>query len=497
MKRAGIFSIAIIIILFLLCMAALPVNAESGALSYNSEGEAVLSLQSRLAELGYYTFRITGVYQEHTRNAVRAFQQANGLPVTGVADAELQQMIQSPAALPVPTQAPTPTPAPLVLLTPFPGKVSYGSTGDDVRRVQTRLSQLGFYTDGISGQFMDKTMAAVKRFQQQNALKADGIVGKETWQALFFDTEALDAFATPRPTPAPTPVPYRIGIDVTNQVTTVYGLDAQGEYTNVVRRMICSSGTLQDETKPGTYVLNGANARWGYFPKWGSYAQYWTRIDKSNAFHSVLYRQPDVMTLAVGSYTGLGKRASHGCIRLMVEDAKWIYDNIGKGTEVVVYYGEEDPELSQLLRVPPLDKGTMLPVPTPLPTPEPAYSASAMPEAAGVTLRRGAENELVYWVQRRLTELGYYKGSITGGYYEGTMEAVRSFQRDHGLSVDGHSGPETLGKMREQAMQTPSPHPAETALPRVTARPRQGTDAQPLHTQAPTETSTPTWFDVN
>ena len=32
----------------------------------------------------------------------------------------------------------------------------------------------------------------------------------------------------------------------------------------------------------------------------------------------------------------LGRRASHGCIRLTVEDAKWIYDNCPAGTTVII-----------------------------------------------------------------------------------------------------------------------------------------------------------------
>ncbi|MFR2150348.1 MAG: peptidoglycan-binding domain-containing protein [Christensenellales bacterium] len=40
-------------------------------------------------------------------------------------------------------------------------------------------------------------------------------------------------------------------------------------------------------------------------------------------------------------------------------------------------------------------------------------------------------------LQMRLTELGYYHGSITGGYYGGTIQAVKDFQSDYGLTVDG------------------------------------------------------------
>ena len=478
MKRA-VFALCV-----LLC-AVFALSARAETLAYNSEGEAVRALQAKLQELGYYTFRITGVYQENTQKAVRQFQQAHGLPVTGAADEALQQLIFSSVA------APVPTPTPLVLLTPFPGKVQYGNQGDNVRRIQTRLHQLSYYYGDISGNYLDNTQAAIRAFQRQNGLPQDGVVGEQTWQALFFDAGAVDASATPKPTPAPTPVPYRVTVDVTNQVTTVYGLDENEDYSRMVRQMICSTGTASAPTNPGTYTLNGATARWSYFPKWGTHAQYWTRIDAYNAFHSVIYSRPDSMALSTGSYTGLGKRASNGCIRLMIEDAKWIYNNIGKGTRVIVFEGAPDPELTQALRVPPLDRNTMLPVPTPQPTPPPDYSESASPPLPFQTLKRGAESEAVYWLQCKLRDLGYYKGSVTGGYYEGTIEAVKNSQRDHGLSVDGHAGPLTQGKLYEAVLEPPASLPAATALPRN----RHG-DA-PASMPAPTATPYEPWFEVD
>lgn len=46
-------------------------------------------------------------------------------------------------------------------------------------------------------------------------------------------------------------------------------------------------------------------------------------------------------------------------------------------------------------------------------------------------------------LQMRLRELGYYNGTVTGGYYGGTIKAVEAFQRDHGLTVDGAAGAKT------------------------------------------------------
>ncbi|OPX84390.1 MAG: Spore cortex-lytic enzyme precursor [Pelotomaculum sp. PtaB.Bin104] len=60
----------------------------------------------------------------------------------------------------------------------------WGSTGNDVSRVQQRLSQWGYYSGIVDGVFGGSTSQAVSRFQRSNGLNADGIVGKTTWDAL-------------------------------------------------------------------------------------------------------------------------------------------------------------------------------------------------------------------------------------------------------------------------------------------------------------------------
>ena len=45
---------------------------------------------------------------------------------------------------------------------------------------------------------------------------------------------------------------------------------------------------------------------------------------------------PNTRSLRYGSVSALGRKASHGCVRLRVEDAQWIYENCDDGTIVVV-----------------------------------------------------------------------------------------------------------------------------------------------------------------
>ena len=55
------------------------------------------------------------------------------------------------------------------------------------------------------------------------------------------------------------------------------------------------------------------------------------------------------------SYRNLGRATSHGCVRLTVPDAKWIYENIAPGTKIIVRKKERNKALVKLLELPPIE----------------------------------------------------------------------------------------------------------------------------------------------
>lgn len=65
-----------------------------------------------------------------------------------------------------------------------------GSKGNEVKEVQRRLKQWGYYKGSVDGIFGTGTKSAVIAFQKKNGLKADGIVGKATYQALGMNASA-------------------------------------------------------------------------------------------------------------------------------------------------------------------------------------------------------------------------------------------------------------------------------------------------------------------
>jgi N-acetylmuramoyl-L-alanine amidase len=62
----------------------------------------------------------------------------------------------------------------------------WGLSGDDVYRVQQRLSAWGYYDGPLDAYYGSRTQQAVITFQQYNGLTPDGVVGPDTWAALGF-----------------------------------------------------------------------------------------------------------------------------------------------------------------------------------------------------------------------------------------------------------------------------------------------------------------------
>lgn len=60
----------------------------------------------------------------------------------------------------------------------------YGSRGEEVRTIQTKLKRWGYYNGNVDGIYGSQTMEAVKKFQRKNGLTVDGIAGTKTLQAM-------------------------------------------------------------------------------------------------------------------------------------------------------------------------------------------------------------------------------------------------------------------------------------------------------------------------
>ncbi|MBE5815940.1 MAG: hypothetical protein E7320_12200 [Clostridiales bacterium] len=160
------------------------------------EGDEVTRLQQRLLELGYYTGLVDGQYGPGTQEAVLLFQQQHGLEADGVAGEKTREQLYAQNAQPfVPTPAPEATPSSL----------SKGDTGDGVKAMQERLTELGFYDGECDGDFGPGTQDAVRLFQSQHGLAVDGAAGEMTL-GLLYSTDAKQVTVTPTPDPAAPPL---------------------------------------------------------------------------------------------------------------------------------------------------------------------------------------------------------------------------------------------------------------------------------------------------
>ena len=66
----------------------------------------------------------------------------------------------------------------------------YGSRGDEVITIQTKLKRWGYYSGSIDGIYGSQTLSAVKYFQRKNGLTVDGIAGKQTLEAMGIYTSS-------------------------------------------------------------------------------------------------------------------------------------------------------------------------------------------------------------------------------------------------------------------------------------------------------------------
>ncbi|MCR5324600.1 MAG: L,D-transpeptidase family protein [Lachnospiraceae bacterium] len=138
----------------------------------------------------------------------------------------------------------------------------------------------------------------------------------------------------------PEPGTYRIVVDLYHQLVMAFSKDENGEYTVPVRFMLCSSGADSSQSPTGTFKMRNYRVRYALFNNTTSYAQYWSLITGRIYFHSILYTAKDASTYTE-SYKRLGTNVSHGCIRLTVPDARWIWFNCAPETVVEIRKGSK------------------------------------------------------------------------------------------------------------------------------------------------------------
>ena len=227
-------------------------------------------------------------------------------------------------------------------------------------------------------------------------------------------------------------MPYYIGVDLTNQIVTVYSTADN----SIVRQMLCSTG-MNDSTPDGTFHLTpkgrlSERGEWTWLAQYQCWVKFATRIYLGYMFHSLPFSEKDEGTMIEESAREFGMPTSHGCIRLRVDDARFIAKECLQGTSVEIYRNEtKEEELRQLLLISSYVRDEGMSYSEFL-----GYSENA--------LARDSVGTQVSDLQSRLTDLGYYEGAIEGRYDNDTIAAVKRLQKDLGLAQNGIASEELL-----------------------------------------------------
>ena len=150
------------------------IHSELPNLFYGTANDSVTTLQNLLTELHLWDKETDGVFGQYTEQAIKDFQKMNGLAETGIVN------LDTWAALLGETKEDLLSALHIELPDLF-----YGSSGDKVRELQNKLTELGLWEYQADGVFGQHTRDAIIAFQENNGLIANGIVNLETWAALL------------------------------------------------------------------------------------------------------------------------------------------------------------------------------------------------------------------------------------------------------------------------------------------------------------------------
>lgn len=160
-----------------------------------------------------------------------------------------------------------------------------------------------------------------------NWVQVETSEGKDGWCCRpYLRVNAVDTSTLQEPTQATVPLYIRVSLNK-QRVSVLDGKDL------VIKTFTCSSGESGSKTPTGTFTVSGRGKSF-YNSNLREGAYYWTSFYGNYLFHSIPFDEN--YQIEQDEAAKLGTPASHGCIRLSIDDAKWIYDHIQDGTKVII-----------------------------------------------------------------------------------------------------------------------------------------------------------------
>ena len=350
------------------------------------------------------------------------------------------------------------TPAP----TPTPKTPRLGSSGEQVRIIQRRLKELGYYSGSIDGDFGEATDKAVKAFQKANGLTADGKVGEQTLKKLNDKNAktAKESKATAKPKVTPTPKPK--ATPTPNLSKEYYlRLGSTGKKVETLQRRLIELGWLggkvtgdfdaatdaavrafQEKTKglwtdgiagPDTLrALYSSSAARSKNPAATNQAETLEYGSEGSAVTKLQKRLQDLGYLA-GSADGKFGVATEAAVIAFQKNNNLTADGkAGVATQSKLYSSSANKASGTAAKIEKNSGGR---------------DTTGIASTGYETLEFGSEGYAVKKLQNRLQKLGYAPGYTDGKFGVATEAAVMAFQANNALTVDGKAGPATQRKL--------------------------------------------------
>ena len=399
-------------------------------LKVGSTGEKVIQLQQDLTALGYYYGDITGHYGSLTKTAVKKFQKAKGITQDGVAGTTTLNAIAK--ALGGSSGSGTTT-----------GSLRRGDKGPAVLELQTMLKKLNYYYADLTGSFGSKTEQAVRKFQDDQNLTVDGIAGLKTIATLrkLTGSGSGDSSSSESGSITSSSVAEKDSFFLITQdnvrLRTTYSLNSKAK-------------TSMDEGHPvqATRKYNVAGTTWyNITVKKGDkvYTGYVRAKVLRNVTKDVFIANGGNINLDASDAEILGMIRITGDDVSLREEPDSSSDRVAKANKGDVFYYVDKSNGWYQVKSGYWIKGEYVHVMSDKEIDD--YLGSG--DNSGGTYREGDTGSMVKWIQESLKKLKYYSGMVSGSFGRLTKEAVRQFQKDHGLSADGVAGPKTIAKITE------------------------------------------------
>ena len=294
-------------------------------------------------------------------------------------------------------------------------RLEKGSTGSDVKDLQTKLKKLGYYDAYVDGDYGDTTVAAVKAFQKKYNLTADGIAGKETLKKL--DSAYKNANS------AKDDDSLRMG----DSGSAVKDLQTK------LKKLGYYSGTVDSTFGSGTYTaVRAFQKKYNLTADGVAGSETLKRLD---SVYKNADSDKDDDSLRMGD-SGSAVKDLQTKLKKLGYYSGTVDSTFGSGTYTAVRAFQKKYNLtadgvagSETLKK--LDS---------------AYK-NAGSDKDDDSLRKGATGSAVKDLQTKLKKLGFYNAYVDGSYGDTTVAAVKAFQKKYNLTADGVAGSETLKKL--------------------------------------------------